>query len=186
MKDSFKLFINLNALTNKQLVDLWNFVFDRVNQFSFRFPNYHHSTSNIMKIKYDDNAQIDEAFCDYLEKNKMLINKCENNKIKKEITNRYFNDKYSNLSIVYHCKMFDYLKEIVYRNPNLFNWLEPDLPEDLSFLINGKLFVYVCSHEDLCVFYVNSKDRDKILECTGNGSWSAQGTVSVKTISTQK
>lgn len=160
-----ELYVNLNTLSNKQLIDLWNFVFKKCNQFSFRFPNYNHSTSNTMKIKYNDNAQIDQAFCNYLEKNSNLINECNKYQylIEKSITNKYYADKYSNLSIVYCCKIFDYLKDTVRRNPNLFEWLEPDLPEDLSFLINGKLFVYVCSHEDICIFYVNAADKAEIL-----------------------
>lgn len=162
-----KIYINFSTLSNKQLIDLWNFVFKKSNQFSFRFPNYNHSTSNSMDIKYNDNAQIDQVFCDYLDKNSNLINECNKYLIKKCVSNKYFDDKYSNLSIVYYCRIFDYLKKLVIKKPNIFEWLEPDLPEDLSFFINDKLFVYVCSHEDICIFYVNADDKaviSKIIE----------------------
>lgn len=164
MKDSHEIYINLNMLSGIELIELWNFVFDRANQFSLRFPNCNHSTSNTMKIKYNDNAEIDENFCSYIEKNKRLINECSNNLINKNVTNKYLDDKYANLSVVYHCKMFEYLKKSVFNKPNLFDWLEPDSPEDLSFYINGKLFVYVCSHEDICRFFVNSKDKEFLLK----------------------
>ena len=160
MKDYFELYIDLNMISRDKFNELWNFVFDKANQFSLRFPNYNHSTSNTMKIKYNDKAEIDKSFCSYIEKNKKLINECSNNLIKKDVTNKYLDDKYANMSVVYYCKMFDYLKKLVFGNPNLFDWLEPDYPEDLSFYIDGKLFVYVCSHEEICKFFVNSKERD--------------------------
>lgn len=155
-----KVFINFNTLNKSQMNDLWKFVFDRADAFSFRFPNSNHSTSNIMKLKYNDNAQIDTEFCDYMNKNYHLINECYKNLINKSITNRYLDDKYSNLSLVFKCEIFDYLKSLVFKKPNLFEWLEPNLPEDLSFYINDKLFMYTCSHEDICILYLDNQSKN--------------------------
>lgn len=162
-----KIYVSLNELNKSQYAKLWNFIFKNTDAFSFRFPNVNRSTSNTMKLKYNDNAQIDEVYCEYLDKNKRLIDECYKNLIDKTITNQYLDDKYSNLSLVFKCKTFEYIKNMILNKPNIFEWNEPDLPEDLSFYSKNELFMYSCSHEEICIFYLDRKNAEilnKIIE----------------------
>lgn len=40
--------------------------------------------------------------------------------------------------------------------------LEPDLPEDFSFHRNGEDFLYTCSHEDICILYIDKAEQEKL------------------------
>lgn len=148
-----KIYIDFSNFSKKQFEKFWEYIFNSSDSFSLRFPNPYHSTSNTMDIEYDDLANICDEFVNYIQKNKVLINECTKNLIKKEITNRYLDDKYGNLSIVYNCKIFKSLHQYILNNPNLFDWLEPNLPEDLSFFKRDQLILYTCSHESICIFY---------------------------------
>lgn len=161
--EMIKRYIDFDKLSLKQCENLFSYIFDYADSFTFRFPNVKHSTSNTLSIKYDDTAQINNEFLDYIAKNNDLIGQCEKNLIKKSISNIYFNDKYNNKSVIYHCRIFDELKKMIKLNPNLFEWIEPELPEDISFHKKGKLFLYTCSHERLSIIFCNDNKQADII-----------------------
>lgn len=72
-----KRYIDFDKLSLKQCENLVSYIFDYADSFTFRFPNFKHSTSNNLKIKYDDTVQINNEFLDYITKNNDLIRQCE-------------------------------------------------------------------------------------------------------------
>lgn len=161
-------YIDFYSLNKQELNKFWDYIFLNATSVSFRFPNTEHSTSNTLKLKYNDQAEISKTYVQYIEKNKILICQSSNHLIKKYISNIYFNDKYKNLSEIYICKIFDYLKEMVYKNPNIFKWLAPELPEDLSFYKETDKFLYVCSHENICKIYVTKEELSDLKKIIPN------------------
>lgn len=158
----YKIYQNLNALSDDELNTFWNFIFKNSDSFSLRFSNINHSVSNSMKIRYNDSAEIDENFNDYLKKNETLISYCNNNIIKKYVSNSYVFDKYGNLSVIYICRMFDYIKNLIYKYPNVYEWLEPDLPEDICFYKDNTLLMYNCSHENISFIFLTEKQFNSL------------------------
>ena len=158
----FKVYLNLKSFDDKEFKKLWDYVFDNADCFSLRFPNREHATSNTMKLKYNNKGEPDEEFISYINKNQALICDCDRYVIKKYISNIYLDEKYGSLAQIYYCKIFDRIKKMVYKHPNVCEWLEPDLPEDLSFHRNGEYFLYTCSHEDICILYIDKSEQEKL------------------------
>lgn len=60
-------------------------------------------------------------------------------------------------------KMNDYLLT----NQNLYKWLNPEYPEDISFFKNGYCWLYSVAHESLCDIYCESEEEYEYLKSIG-------------------
>lgn len=70
---------------------------------------------------------------------------------------------------VYYFKTTENAKAMLKKMSNsLFEWQMPDLPEDLSFYQNGKVWMSTSSHEELCFIYPQNKlETEKIKTING-------------------
>lgn len=50
------------------------------------------------------------------------------------------------------------LVDFLLKNDNLYNWLNPDFPEDIAFFKDGCCcWLYSVAHEEMCVIYCSDK-----------------------------
>ena len=49
------------------------------------------------------------------------------------------------------------LVDFLLKNDNLYNWLNPDFPEDIAFFKDGYCWLYSVAHEEMCVIYCSDK-----------------------------
>ena len=56
-------------------------------------------------------------------------------------------------------------------NKNLYAWLNPDYPEDISFFKDGYCWLYSIAHENLCDIYCESKEEYEYLKSIGIEFW---------------
>ena len=50
---------------------------------------------------------------------------------------------------------------------DLYGWLYPEFPEDISFYIDGELYMRSIAHERICEFYSESKELKRFLKNNG-------------------
>ncbi|WP_353893877.1 stage III sporulation protein AH [Proteinivorax hydrogeniformans] len=71
-------------------------------------------------------------------------------------------------TVYYYRTESDALDILTQSSDSLYKWLQPYLPEDLSFLKEGKEWLINTSHEKDCVIITNDKeDIDKVLKIKG-------------------
>lgn len=59
------------------------------------------------------------------------------------------------------------LEEYVLSNSNLYSWLNPDYPEDISFFKNGYCWLYSVAHEEMCDIYCENEEEYNYLKSIG-------------------
>jgi len=64
-------------------------------------------------------------------------------------------------------KAVDETKQYLLTNKNLYNWLNPKYPEDISFFKNGYCWLYSVAHEEMCIIYCDSEMEYKYLKSIG-------------------
>ncbi len=158
----YKIYINLNALSCEEFNTFWDYVFSITDSFSLRFPNINGDNFDASKIYSFSNKIAPDSLFGYNKKLNCFIMNCNNSIIKKSYTNRYIYDKYQEPSLVLLCRTTASLKKEIRLNPNLFNWLAPDFPEDLSFFNKGNVVLYICSHEEIGCLYINEKQMEEL------------------------
>ena len=91
-----------------------------------------------------------ENISEYIIENYVDIEYCETiSGYEKEI----FIIKFNNITK----KFFENVKD-------LYGWLYPEFPEDLSFYIDGELYMRSIAHERICEFYSESKELKRFLK----------------------
>ena len=94
-----------------------------------------------------------ENISEYIIENYVDIEYCETiSGYEKEI----FIIKFNNITK----KFFENVKD-------LYGWLYPEFPEDLSFYIDGELYMRSIAHERICEFYSESKELKRFLKNNG-------------------
>lgn len=79
-----------------------------------------------------------------------------------------YNDYPSNLYYLYHFYHFsDEMKNYLLTNKNLYAWLNPNYPEDISFFKDGYCLLYSVAHENLCNIYCENEKEYKYLKLIG-------------------
>ena len=59
------------------------------------------------------------------------------------------------------------LVEFLLKNDNLYNWLNPDFPEDIAFFKDGYCWLYSVAHEDICDIYCKDRKEYEELKAIG-------------------
>ncbi len=59
------------------------------------------------------------------------------------------------------------VKDYLLCNKNLYNWLNPQYPEDISFFKNGYCWLYSVAHEEMCDIYCESNEEYEYLKSMG-------------------
>ena len=74
-------------------------------------------------------------------------------------TGRYYpwvGNKKMGSNILFY-KFDEDLVDFLLKNDNLYNWLNPDFPEDIAFFKDGYCWLYSVAHEEMCVIYCSDK-----------------------------
>lgn len=64
-------------------------------------------------------------------------------------------------------KINENLKEYLLSNKNLYAWLNPKYPEDISFFKNGYCWLYSVTHEKICNIYCENEQEYEYLKSIG-------------------
>ena len=64
-------------------------------------------------------------------------------------------------------KLDDKVKEYLLSNKDLYNWLNPEYPEDISFFKNGYCWLRSVSHEGICDIYCENEEEYEYLRSIG-------------------
>lgn len=60
-------------------------------------------------------------------------------------------------------KFSEEVKEYLLTNKNLYNWLNPNYPEDIALFKNGYCWLYSVAHEKICnIYYESDEEYDKL------------------------
>lgn len=65
---------------------------------------------------------------------------------------------------IFIIKFSNVTKKFLENVRDLYGWSYPDFPEDLSFYIDGKLYMRSIGHERICELYSESKELKKFLK----------------------
>ena len=73
---------------------------------------------------------------------------------------------------LYHFYRFSAeIKNYLLTNKNLYAWLNPGYPEDISFFKDGYCWLYSVAHEDLCDIYCENEKEYEYLKSIGIQFW---------------
>lgn len=80
-----------------------------------------------------------------------------------------YNDppNYDKLFDIVFLKLNDDIKFYLQSNDNLYKWLNPNFPEDISFFRNGYCWLYSVAHEEKCYIYCSNKKEYDYLKLIG-------------------
>ena len=121
---------NVKGKHYKQLIDLLS---RNCNRFAFV------ENRQLMEFEKERLAYIDN-----------LITEIEEHLIERRIQKEWKTKRLSeDIAYVYYFKMNNATRDILKeRCQSLFDWISPELPEDLMFYNNDKCILAVCSHEE--------------------------------------
>lgn len=74
---------------------------------------------------------------------------------------------YDKLFEVFFLKTNQPVEEYILTNKNLYQWLNPKYPEDISFFRNGYCWLYSVAHEEMCEIYCDSEEEYEYLKSIG-------------------
>lgn len=74
---------------------------------------------------------------------------------------------YDELFEVLFLKTNQSVKEYMLTNKNLYQWLNPKYPEDISFFKNGYCWLYSVAHEEMCEIYCENIKEYEYLKSLG-------------------
>ena len=74
---------------------------------------------------------------------------------------------YQNKFEVCFYKNDEKLKKYILSNEDLYLWLSPKYPEDISFFRDGYCWLYSVAHEEYCDIYCRNKDEYEYLKSIG-------------------
>lgn len=96
-------------------------------------------------------------FEEYKKKIKPLLGAFEPNLIHSEKTNCYAGQETEHLNEVYYYSTIGLSGEPFKMAESIYDWLYPDLPEDICFFKEGVCWFQSIAHEKLCFVYDSSK-----------------------------
>ena len=73
-------------------------------------------------------------------------------------------DEFEKMFEVIFLKTSERVKLYLLSNKNMYNWLHPYYPEDLSFFKNGYCWLSTVSHEQECFINCDEKEFDELKE----------------------
>lgn len=151
------LSIDLTELNQLQLTALVDHIYQRCDYFSVTLPNYkqHLCGSRMRKNR---------EFRKYMKNIKPIYDNIEPHVTFTRITKSFMNSKYSYVLEIKVAKLYKGFKKILLSNGSFFNWLWPDMPEDLCFYIGEKCWMMTLSHEDECIIFDENETDIKMLE----------------------
>lgn len=88
-------------------------------------------------------------------------------KSQKSLLNKMSDIEFNNQFHIYFYKFTNEIKAFLLSNPNLFKWLNPEYPEDISFFKNNCCWLYSIAHEEICDIYVENEKEFKELKKIG-------------------
>ncbi|RQW19089.1 hypothetical protein EH196_19305 [Bacillus sp. C1-1] len=66
---------------------------------------------------------------------------------------------------VYYFKANEYFRDMIMNlSDSLYEWESPNLPEDLSFFVNGQVWMATSSHEKECYIYPTDETHERALK----------------------
>lgn len=74
---------------------------------------------------------------------------------------------YDELFEVFFLKTNQLVKDYILTNRNLYQWLNPKYPEDISFFKNGYCWLYSVVHEEMCEIYCDNIKEYEYLKSLG-------------------
>lgn len=66
---------------------------------------------------------------------------------------------FGDLFEIYFYKLSKETKEYLLTNKKLYNWLNPNYPEDIAFFKNGSCWFYSVTHEETCEIYYETDNE---------------------------
>lgn len=82
-------------------------------------------------------------------------------------SNKYSEYEFEKLFQIQFYKFADCIKDYLLSNKNLYKWLNPKYPEDVSFFINERCWFTSITHEEMCDIFVESKEEYEYLKSIG-------------------
>lgn len=74
---------------------------------------------------------------------------------------------FTNQFTIYYYKFTEELKDYLLSNKNIYTWLNPDYPEDISFFKDGYCLFYSVIHEEIVELEIRSKEEYKYFKSIG-------------------
>ncbi len=92
--------------------------------------------------------------------------------IKKRTTKQWVHTGYANAPNddrigVYFYRFSAEVKRFLLTNDDLYNWLNPEHPEDISLFKDGYCWLYSVAHEEMCDIYCRNEEEYEYLKSIG-------------------
>jgi len=118
-----------------------------------KFINYIYERSDIFGLVVRTDMDQNKSVRDFLKKNKELITaKKMSHEWAGTIT---FGEKHE----VYFFKTNEESREVLNTVNSIYSWRNPDLPEDLFFYRDGKIYFYSTSHEEISGLVISCEEE---------------------------
>lgn len=157
-------------IENEQYKRLIKYAFQKSDAIMFVFRKDGFNDQQISKLEKTSN-DLKTEFKDYILKIRngayWVFTKVGYSKL--GIYNSKFKDQpnFDKLFEVLFYKTNKELEEYVLSNSNLYSWLNPYYPEDISFFKNGYCWLYSIAHEELCDIYCENEEEYNYLKSIG-------------------
>lgn len=90
--------------------------------------------------------------------------------------NIHGNPNFDDLFEILFYKFDEKLKEYMLTNKDLYDWFNPDRPEDISIFKNGYCWLYSITHEEMCDIYCEDEKEYEYLKSIGIEFWESKFT----------
>lgn len=144
------LILKNNSMNEKKYNSLIRYLCSRCDIISFLIPDYDYAVG----INYEDRI-------------KPLMEYIEPFVVKHYESDEYCDRKTGGSYNIYYVDFIGSLIGLICSAQSLYNWIYPDLPEDICFYKEGKCFLKSIAHEKLCWIYTENEKEVKALKKLG-------------------
>ena len=150
------VYIDIENCDREKYLELLRYIFRECNQVTFHFPNF--TNTGCVDVRLTNDGETNAEYVEYLARNAMLIRSCLNSGGIKKTTKVYNGVKLAYNTQMIQANLSESIKVLLKRT-HLYNWLYPDLPEDVCFFRNGLCRYLSESHEQIFIM-CNEKKED--------------------------
>ena len=158
------IFVDITSCSHEIYEKFLEYIFITCDMVSFHFPNF--QNQGVGNILSDHAGGLNKEYAEYLDKNKKLLSQCMRYGAEIKVSNVYDGRKLGHNTKVLRTKLSDFLKLFISKY-HLFDFLFPDLPEDLCFYKNGVCRFSSISHEEIFVVQNETKSDLDFLKAHG-------------------
>ena len=141
-------------ISKQNYTDLIQYLLKKCDIFTFCLPDFGKFITTVDGQRTIEFLDDGSAFRSYKNKVMPKIEKIFNHQLKIYHSESYCGSVYDREREIYVVSIDEWIDISFFEIERLFAWRYPDFPEDLCFYKDGKCFMELISHEQLCFFHL--------------------------------